>query len=212
MHYEMEELVLPEGLKTIGKYAFAESDSGQIEVPSTVTSIGNQAFDDNANILYKGSAQQWIDIHNTDTSNYPPRKYVTYTGDGCGFIKEIGDKDSISYRLFSWGDATGQVVVPSEFRNAPVTGIDSFAFQNNTEITSVVIPDSVVEIESWGCFSGCSNLENVELNALISFLPYEIFYKCTNLISVSLPYTITSIGDRAFYQCTSIKNKTLYLQ
>ncbi|MFQ7076556.1 MAG: leucine-rich repeat domain-containing protein [Christensenellaceae bacterium] len=42
--FDLEELVLPAGLETIGSYVFEKTSIKQITVPATVTAIGNGAF------------------------------------------------------------------------------------------------------------------------------------------------------------------------
>ena len=52
------------------------------------------------------------------------------------------------------------VVIPPTISSWPVTKIGEDAFQDNTTITSVTIPDSVTEIGS-NAFAGCTNLTSV---------------------------------------------------
>lgn len=52
------------------------------------------------------------------------------------------------------------VVIPPTINSWPVTKIGEAAFQDNTTITSVTIPDSVTEIGA-NAFAGCTNLTSV---------------------------------------------------
>lgn len=52
------------------------------------------------------------------------------------------------------------VILPSTISSWPVTKIGEAAFQDNTTITSVTIPDSVTEIGA-NAFAGCTNLTSV---------------------------------------------------
>lgn len=58
----------------------------------------------------------------------------------------------------------GELDIPSELnyggQKYTVTSIDNYAFENNTALTSVTIPSSVIGIGSW-VFNGCSNLANI---------------------------------------------------
>ena len=60
--------------------------------------------------------------------------------------------------------ATGDVVIPAEVeyneKKYSVREIYSYAFENNTAITSVELPASVISIGTWA-FSGCKNLTSV---------------------------------------------------
>lgn len=70
---------------------------------------------------------------------YPPPKTVTIT-------KYTGKEST--------------VILPSTISSWPVTKIGEDAFQDNTTITSVTIPDSVTEIGA-NAFAGCTNLTSV---------------------------------------------------
>ncbi len=63
-------IVLPEGLETIGDAAFYESNLKEVTIPTTVTSIGSGAFNDTdlTKVIYNGTQEQWEQI-NIDSSN-----------------------------------------------------------------------------------------------------------------------------------------------
>jgi hypothetical protein len=75
----------------------------------------------------------------------------------------------------------GDVTIPSTLADLPVTGIGSYAFDQSTSLTSIVIPTSVTSIGN-SAFSGCTSLTNV-----------------------MIPNSVTSIGDAAFFLCTSLR-------
>ena len=79
---------------------------------------------------------QFIPVMDDD---YPPPKTVTIT-------KYTGTEST--------------VILPSTINSWPVTKIGEAAFQDNTTITSVTIPDSVTEIGA-NAFAGCTNLTSV---------------------------------------------------
>ena len=64
--------------------------------------------------------------------------------------------------LTEYGKTLQSIRVPSIYRGKAVTGIENTAFNNATNITSVVIPDSITSIGS-GAFSGCSSLESITI-------------------------------------------------
>lgn len=57
-------VVLPEGLKTIGYYAFKGVGSNVVVIPVSVTSISATSFEDNGmyRIEYNGTKEQWTQI------------------------------------------------------------------------------------------------------------------------------------------------------
>lgn len=70
------------------------------------------------------------------------------------------------------------------------------AFENNTNITGVICPDSLREIRD-RAFIGCRNLNNITLNAGLNSIGMEAFLN-TDMGCVDLPYTLEEIGLTPF--------------
>lgn len=58
--------------------------------------------------------------------------------------------------------ASGKLTIPSEIDGYPVNYIDEYAFYNCTNLTSIIIPDSVTHIHS-GAFKNCTALTNITI-------------------------------------------------
>ena len=124
------------------------------------------------------------------------------------------------------------VVIPATIEGATVKAIRSHAFENNTAITEVSVPDSVDTIYSYA-FYNCSNLVSVFLPAdmysidkyafagtalrsivvpKVTTLHDGVFSDCTSLTEITLPSTLQSIGDTArntFNNCTALTDVIL---
>jgi len=74
-------------------------------------------------------------------------------------------------------------------------------------LTSVVIPDSVVSIDTYA-FNACTGLANLTLGTGITSIGSYAFYGCENLTDVVLPASIRTIGIRAFDNCPRLANLT----
>jgi hypothetical protein len=99
------------------------------------------------------------------------------------------------------------VRIPPHIQNLPVTRIGTEAFQENKDITSVTIPDSVTGIESWA-FNGCGSLASVTIGNGVTIIGYQAFKECDSLASVIIPESVTSIRQNAFQWCTSLTSVT----
>ena len=72
------------------------------------------------------------------------------------------------------------MTIPTNINGLTVTSIGADAFENNTSLTSVTIPNSVTSIG------------------------VVAFEYCTSLFSVTIPNSVTSIGGGAFWDCTRL--------
>lgn len=85
--------------------------------------------------------------------------------------------------------------IPSALGGYPVSSISHGAFEGNTAIQSVIMPDSVISIDA-KAFKNCTNLETVIGHGVIS-VGTEAFNGCMNLKCLELG-VLQNIGDDAF--------------
>ena len=96
------------------------------------------------------------------------------------------------------------VVIPEEIDGKKVRKIGYGAFMNCTQITNVVIPDTVDTIGRYA-FLGCTALESVSLPSGITSIPEAMFSGCTSLESIDFPEAVIECGRWAFLECTALK-------
>ena len=224
------DLVIPDGVTSIGDYAFAGYAGTSITIPNSVTSIGNYAFSGcTAEIIwcdaptitaiggyaFAGYAGTRITIPDGVTS------IGSYAFSECTAeiiwcdaptITEIGGYTFAGY-------AGTSITIPSS-----VTSIGDNAFSGCTSLTSVTIPDGVTSIGS-SAFSGCSSLKSMTIpfvgatkdgtsNTHFGYIfGAQRFYNNKDYVPTSLKEVIitggTSIGSSAFYGCTSLTSVTI---
>jgi uncharacterized repeat protein (TIGR02543 family) len=90
----------------------------------------------------------------------------------------------------------------------PVVAIASGAFKENTTLTHVTLPDSVVTVGD-EAFSGCVNLESVRLGSATTTLGASAFMNCAGLELMTLPGSVTTIGASTFENCTGLLGITI---
>ena len=98
----------------------------------------------------------------------------------------------------------GRVEIPAKLEGLPVTVIGKEGFLDCTEMTELVIPDSVLYM-NMGAVSGCSKLKKVQLPKKLTALPARAFENCTSLETIALPDSITEINAYAFEGCSALK-------
>ncbi len=77
------------------------------------------------------------------------------------------------------------VVIPDQIDGVKVIGIASYAFYDNTKITNVTIPSSIMSIGS-EAFANCSSLTNITIPNNISSIEWGVFRNCKSLKSISI--------------------------
>ncbi len=99
--------------------------------------------------------------------------------DGLSYQARGGNQKS--YAVSGVGSvAEYDIVIPETLNGCPVVGIMDNAFENNTFIRSVSIPDSVTFIGS-RAFSGCSSLKSVTIGKGMSKIEISAFLNCNSL-------------------------------
>ncbi len=206
---EITSVSLPDGLTSIGRYAFYGCSSlTSITIPNSVASIGNLAFEycssltsitiPNSVASIGGYAFDGTGIYNNESNWENDVLYI----DNC----LIDAKESIS----------GTYTIKENTRL-----IAAYAFYNCSSLTSITIPEGVTSIGDYA-FRGCSSLTTPVYNAhCFAYMPtsfegaYTIpdgikqiagsaFYECSFLTSITIPESVTSIGSSAFYECSSL--------
>lgn len=84
-----------------------------------------------------------------------------------------------------------------------VRTIGDSAFINRTDLTTIIIPDSVTSIVE-NAFSGCTSLISVTIGNSVTTIGANAFSGCTSLVTLTIPYSVITIGDNAFSGCSGL--------
>ena len=177
---------IPESVTNIGNVAFDYSGLSSVNIPNSVTIIENNAFSSTqlTSIRIPGNATQW------------ERAFA-----GCSKLTTVIIESGIKkIEKGAFANCTGltSVSIPNS-----VTVISESAFSSCTALTSIDIPNSVTEISSTA-FSGCKSLIHISIPEKITGIGTSAFSDCTALSSITFPSTLTGIGDNCFEGCTGL--------
>ena len=125
---------------------------------------------------------------------YVDTQYFTFT---------LLENDTYSIQVTDVNNIPAHVVIPSEYNNKAVTSIGSYAFEDCSSLTSIVIYDSVNSIGNHAFFA-CSNLTSVVIGDSVTSIGSYAFEDCSSLTSVVIPDSVTSIGSYAFNGCSGL--------
>ena len=107
-----------------------------------------------------------------------------------------------------YNNMPNNVVIPSTHNGKPVTIIGLLAFACCESLVSVVIPSSIITIES-NAFHDCPNLSSVIIEDGVKTLGNQAFYGCSSLTSIVIPDSVTTIDTLAFSGCNALTNVTI---
>lgn len=126
---------------------------------------------------------------------------------------EVLENEDGSVTIERYIGSGGDVVIPAEIDGKPVSAIGNVvgtigAFQDCTNVTSVVIPDGVVEIQD-NAFYGCTNLEVVTVPSSVTLLRNCAFSDCPKLCAI---YFEGNAPEQANYVFDATENVIIYYQ
>ena len=218
---EVTNLVIPEGVTSIGNWAFYGCRGlTSVTIPNSVTSIGIGAFCDCTGLTS-------VTIPNSVTG-IGDRAFQNCTG--LTSVTIGNSVTSIGENAFGWCSGLTSVTIGNS-----VTSIGDEAFRgcnsltsviwnaenfadfasNNTpfydlrsQITSFTFGNEVEHIPANLC-NGMSNLTSVTIPNSVTSIGGVAFYGCSGLASVTIGNSVTSIGGSAFYLCSGLTSITI---
>lgn len=112
--------------------------------------------------------------------------------------------------LYGADDYKGDIVIPEKVQNGKVdvVGVANYAFYPSPELTSVVLPNSILFIGT-GAFQECTSLANVDFGAGLKSIGEEAFSNCRSLKSVTIPDNVETILQDGFGFCDNLEEVNL---
>ena len=111
------------------------------------------------------------------------------------------------------GNATA-LYIPGEIDGHEVVAIGDRAFENRTDLRTVMIPDSLEKIE-FEAFYNCINLKFVDLSSNLTTIGYDVFGNCKSISKIEIPKSLkkfdgtwgsgTNLSYGAFGGCSNLK-------
>lgn len=164
-----------------------------INIPSSVTSIGNSAFEHCENVTS-------FDIPNTIT------KLGTGVFRGCinaTSINILQNLTTIPDETFYACSKLESIIIPSN-----IVSIGKSAFYACSSLVSIELPNSVTNI-GVAAFNGCSGLLDFKIPTGINTVSTSMLCNCRGLKTIEIPNNIVSISAGAFQYCDNLEKVTI---
>ena len=89
------------------------------------------------------------------------------------------------------------VTVPDTIEELPVKAIGDWSFENCGNITSVKLPEGIIEI-GYNSFRKCTALKEINIPDGVQKIGEQAFQRCSSLVEITIPKSVKKIGDLAF--------------
>lgn len=146
---------------------------------NNVTSIGNYAFSQCAQLIY---------------INFP---------DGLTSIGEYAFNGCTELRMDQRCSALKGIKIPNT-----VTSIGNYAFSGCKCLTSIELSNNIVAIKQ-GVFEYCKGLTSITIPNSVTRIGQDAFYQCTGLSSVNIGNNVNEIDPGAFMDCSGMTSITI---
>ena len=203
----LKSVVIKSGVKAIDSYAFYKCTSlSSVVIPDTVKSIGTRAFEGTLSLksiklpskLEKMTGIPFIKSGVTEIIIPDSVTSIDFLAESCPNLTKVSFGKGLT-------ECKGVYRCPSlttlDFSRAVNCTLIDY-FEGNTALTSVKLPVNLEKIDGH-CFSGCKNLQNVEISEGLRVMGNYAFNDC-NLSSIHLPKTF-----QGFWSLSLSGNKNL---
>lgn len=188
---EVTNLVIPDGVKSISAYCFANCAGLEtVLIPDGVETIGASAFAECSALSEVSLPESLKNVNGTAFKNTAfwdqlEDGFVVLNGLLCGYK----------------GSLPTSLDIPSEVRV-----ICDGAFQNAYQLKSVRFNDGLERIGK-GAFGYCSGLTTISIPEGVTVVDNDAFYSCSGVTSITLPKTLKLIGESAFETAVSYNRR-----
>lgn len=179
---EITALVIPEGVTTIGNYAFTNCRITSVTIANSVTKIGDYAF---RNCSELATVSFGSSIYS----------FGKYAFQGCTKLSSV-----------IWNVKNYTSSLTSSTRT-PFYYYESQFSSNNydlrSQITSIAFGEDIECIPPYLCY-GMKNLSAINIPNSVTYIMVSAFQDCSGITSVEIPNSVTTIGESAFEGCRNL--------
>ena len=147
-----------------------------VEIPDTVTAIGDEAFKNNTSMVSVSIPDGVKSIG--DSAFY-----------GCTSLLGVVIPDSvekIGRYAFQKCSKLASAYLPV---NEKFTVINTGTFYECMSLKEIIVPDNIVKIE-FDAFYNCRNLKNIDLSKNLITVGYNVFGNCKSISKIEIPRTL----------------------
>ena len=152
-----------------------------VEIPDTVTSIGDEAFKNNTSMVSVSIPDSVKSIG--DSAFY-----------GCTSLLGVVIPDSVEKTgrcAFQKCSKLASAYLPV---NEKFTVINTGTFYECMSLKEIIVPDNIVKIE-FDAFYNCRNLKNIDLSKNLITVGYNVFGNCKSISKIEIPKSLKNFDS-----------------
>ncbi len=200
-------IIIPSSVTTIGESAFEDAKMlRSLTIPNSVTTIGDFAFNGLTSLRSLTIPNSVTKIGFFSFSRLTSLTSFTvddanpeFSSDTQGVLYNKKKTIVIDAAIL----AKSTIIIPNS-----VTTIGDSAFNGLTSLKSLTIPNSVTTIGSYA-FANATSLRSLTIPKSVTTMGISAFANLTSLTSLTIGNGVTTIGVAAFYGATSLRSLTI---
>ena len=178
---DIKRVVIPEGVETIGAYAFANLTAlEEVVLPSTLEAIEYGAFFNCTSLKSVKGLENVKLINQNAFANCNIKNDLSLDS-----IHAIGDY------AFANNRSLKSVTLPST-----LSSVGAYAFMGNTSLITFDVSNCGIVKYGPYVFMNCTSIESITMHTNV--IPTGSFYNCRKLSTVNIGATVSNIGEYAF--------------
>ena len=209
-------LILGSNVKTFKAKTFGYTWLEKIFVPAATTEIDTGALNTYSYSPLKVFGKKGSYIETYVANNLKNAKFIDMDLQENGFY---GEETPGGIKIIYYHGSETNLTIPSSIAGKPVVSIGLSTFSYDANITEVVIPDSVTNLEeerpsfeggyNKGIFAYHNSLVKLTFGKGITKIPAAVAMSCSNLEEVVFKGDVVSIGADAFVRCSKLQKMEL---
>ena len=166
----------------------------------------------------RGNVSAWFDgngfsgYHTPSDSSYMSSGWSGGSG-SVGYDRNGKPKTLYTYTLDDYKNATiteyngnaRSLSVPQTIDGYTVVGIGSSAFEGNTNLRFLHLPDTLTSI-GYEAFRNCINLGTIDFPEALTSIGNSAFRDCNGLTDIKLPSNLQTLGSWSFGSCANLQS------
>ena len=193
----LKDIVIPNSVRVIRDFAFRGTGLKSIVIPSSVARIGVGVFSYCPDLTRLDVEEGNPYYHSQLCDALIDTEYKILI-QGCSESSLLHNASIIGKSAFCGCKDLKEIILP------PVTRIEEYAFEDCSNLESVVLPRSLRVIGDYA-FSDCQSLTEIIMPDEVVEIGEGAFSGCFDLKSITIPDSVKKIGKDAFRSCFSLE-------